>query len=133
MPATLAAKYTGRWIFFSPATKGYKNFKKSLTLQDALGQISMTGPYTTGASTTAGQPAERVKGFTTALSSKKKKGTAALYLAATGTPLPLRYTGSGTASKHKATITVTFSQWGVKVEPKAPQTTVSASSIEQNG
>jgi hypothetical protein len=133
MPATLAPKYSEKWIFFSPATKDYSAIEKSMTLDAAVSQISLSGPYATGTSTVAGQAAETVTGTTASLSSKGNKGKATLYVAASGTPLPIRYVGKGKQKKQKETGTVTFSNWGKKVNPVTPQGAVAASSIASTG
>lgn len=133
MPSTLAAKYSEHWIFFSPATKDYATFKKSLTLTAALRQVDLTGPYTTAAATTNGQSAEKISGTTKSLSSKGNKGKAALYVATSGTPLPIRYVATGKQKKQRETGTVVFSKWGAPVAPASPQTATSASSIVSGG
>ena len=136
MPATLAGKYAGRWIFFSPATKDYGPIEKTFTLDGAISQINMKGPYRRVTATVDGQPAITVTGTMVTKTKKKAKKTkgakVTLAVAATGTPLPIRFTEKGTPSAGE-TGTVDFSKWGLKVAPKAPQGAIAASSIESTG
>jgi hypothetical protein len=133
MPATLAPKYTGKWIFFSPATKSYSSIANSFTLTAAIGQISMTGPYTKAKSTVGGMPATTIKGRNTATGKKGKAGSAVLSVSSTGTPLPIRFSAKATVSKKSVTDTVTYGRWGLKVSPVEPQGAIAASSITSSG
>lgn len=130
MPTTLASKYVGQWISFGSSTQDYKAIAKSMQLSTAVTQISLKSPLKgVGASTQGGQSVVGVRGTTTELSSKGKQGTATLYVAATGTPLPVAFTGNGKQDKKKETGSVTFSRWGEKVTTTAPAHSVRASSI----
>ena len=46
MPTSLASKYAGRWIAFTSDQKSYAAIAKSLTLPEAIAQISMAPPNT---------------------------------------------------------------------------------------
>lgn len=130
MPTTLAPKYSDKWISFGSSTPDYSSIAKSMTLSAAVAQISVKAPVTSGVhSTVDGQAAVSVLGTTTTLSSKGKKGTATLYVAAKGSPLPISYLGTGKQKKQSETGKVTFSKWGEKVSPSAPPNAVPASSI----
>jgi len=130
MPASIAPTYAGRWISFTSSDQGYSSIAASMTLKSAVAQISVAAPITAGGRTTVGgTPARSVRGTTTALSSKGKHGSATLYVAATGSPLPLVYQGTGMQSKQKETGKVVFTQWGRSVRPVAPSGAVPASSI----
>jgi hypothetical protein len=130
MPATLAPKYSGKWISFASTTQGYSSVANSMTVSAAVSQISVKAPITSSGQTTVnGQAAVGVRGTTTTLSSKGKKGTATLYVSAKGSPLPIRYLGTGIQKKQKETGQVTFSKWGETVSPTAPTGAVPASSI----
>ena len=130
MPASIAPTYAGRWISFTSSDQGYGSIAESMTLKAAVAQISVAAPITVGGQTTVGgTPAKSVRGTTTALSSKGHRGSATLYVAATGSPLPLVYQGSGMQSKQKETGKVVFSRWGRSVSPVAPSGAVPASSI----
>ena len=129
MPATLAPKYTGKWIFFSPATKDYAPIAKSFTLATAISQIAMKGPFTSKSGTVDGKSATTVTGRDTVTGHVGKAGSATLSIASSGTPLPIHYSGKTTVNKTKISGTVDYSGWGQKVTPKAPQGAVAASSI----
>jgi hypothetical protein len=129
MPATLAPKYAGKWIFFSPATKSYAAIAQAFTPSAAVGQISMKGPYSKTPSTVNGQAATLLTGRNTATGKKGKKGSATLAVASTGTPLPIRFQGKGTVSKKAVTERVDYSGWGSPVSPKTPQGAIPASTI----
>lgn len=134
MPTTLAPKYSGKWISFGSSTEDYSSIAKSMTISAAVAQISVKAPITGGGhATVGGQAAVGVRGTTTTLSSKGKKGKATLYVAATGSPLPIRYNGTGKQKKQKETGQVTFSKWGETVNPTAPAGAVPASSISTSG
>jgi hypothetical protein len=133
MPATLAPKYTGKWIFFSPATKDYAPIAKSFTLATAISQIAMKGPFTSKSGTVDGKSATTVTGRDTVTGHLGKAGSATLSIASSGTPLPIHYSGKTTVNKTKISGTVDYSAWGQKVTPKAPQGAVAASSITSSG
>jgi hypothetical protein len=130
MPSTLAPKYVGQWISFTPSTKSYSDIAKSMSLASAIDQISVKAPLSKGhTSTSGGRSAVSIKGTTTTLSSSGNKGAAVLYVSATGSPLPLAYHGTGKQKKKTETGTVTYSKWGENVSPKAPTKSVPSSSI----
>lgn len=134
MPSTLAPKYAGKWISFSPSTQDYSAIAKSMTLSTALSQISVDKPFGGGRdSTVDGEPAVDVTGTTTTFSSKGNHGKATLYVSATGTLLPIRYVGTGREDKQRETGQVTFSDWDAKVKPVKPSSSVAASSITTSG
>jgi len=134
MPSTLAPKYSGKWIAFGSSTPNYSSIAKSMTLSAAVAQISVKAPITRGAHATVdGQAAVSVLGSTTTLSSKGKKGTATLYVAAKGSPLPISYLGTGKQKEQSETGKVSFSKWGEKVSPSVPPNAVPASSISGSG
>ncbi|HUA95732.1 MAG TPA: hypothetical protein VMB82_09420 [Acidimicrobiales bacterium] len=130
MPSTLAPKYVGQWISFPSSTKSYSTIAKSMSLTSAIDQISVEAPLSGGQRTTrGGRSAVSIKGTTTSLSSTGNKGTAILYVSATGSPLPLAYHGTGTQEKKSETGTVIYSKWGETVKPKVPAKSVPSSSI----
>jgi len=134
MASTLAPKYAGTWIRFSPSDPTYKAISKAMSMASAVGQISVKAPVADGGSSTInGKAVTSITGTTTALGSK---GPAALYLPAQGTVLPLRYTASGTekssgktGKKVKATGQVDFTSWGETFTVTAPAKSVAASSV----
>ncbi len=134
MPASLAPTYAGKWIVFTSTDTDYAQITKALTLSAAVAQISMTGPYTSGGTTTAGgKAASAVKAFTSTLSSAGKKGPATVYIAAKGTPLPIKFTGAGTESGKKTTGVVSYSKWNETINLVTPTGAIPASSISTTG
>ena len=89
-------------------------------------ELQMSGPYTTGTTTTVnGQRALAVHGFVSTQNGSKVP--VVLYVAATGTPLPIEeVTNPGNSGGSSAIHgTVTFSHWGQKTAQKAPGKSVS--------
>lgn len=130
MPATLAPKYVGQWIKFTSSAKSYSDITKSMSLTSAVNQISVEPPLSGGHKTNAGgRSAVSVVGTTTSLSSQGNKGSAILYVSATGSPLPISYHGTGKQKKKSETGTITYSKWGETVRAKAPAKSVPASSL----
>lgn len=130
MPTTLAPKYVGQWIKFTSSAKGYSDITKSMSLTSAVNQISVEAPLSGGQKTNVGgRSAVSVAGTTTSLSSKGNRGTAVLYVSATGSPLPISYHGTGKQKKKPETGTITYSKWGETVSLKAPAKSVPASSL----
>lgn len=130
MPSSIAPHYAGQWISFTSSDKGFSSIAKSLTMTDAVGQISVDPPLTLGGRATVnGTAAQAVQGTTTTLSSKGHHGSATLWIATHGAPLPVRYQGTGTQATKKEVGQVDFSRWGLAVQPVAPAHAVPASSI----
>jgi hypothetical protein len=130
MPSRLAPKYVGRWISFSSSTKSYPSIAKSMSVSSAINQISVDAPLSGSRKVSSnGRSAVSIRGTTTSLSSAGNKGTAVLYVSATGRPLPIAYRGTGEQKKKPETGTVTYSRWGEAVSPRAPATSVPSSSI----
>jgi len=134
MPSTLATKYAGKWIAFTPAQKNYAAIARSMTLSAAVTQISIGPPFTSSAGPrVGGAPTVVVHGTTSTLSSSGNKGTAILTIRSTGSPLPVSFVGRGTQSGKTETGQVVFSRWGEPVHVVAPSPSVNASTITTGG
>ncbi len=134
MPSTLAAKYAGKWIAFTPSEKNYAAIARSMTLGAAAAQISIDPPFTSSAGPrVGGVPTVVVHGTTSTLSSSGNKGTASLTIRSTGSPLPVSFVGRGTQSGKTETGRVVFSRWGEPVHVTAPSSSVNASTITTGG
>ena len=104
MSATLARKYKNRWYAFSNSDPGFDQTAKQFTVQGPLSEISLTGQLSmTGLAVINGVSAQVVRGKTMALSSNGGTGTGTLYVADTGTRLPVRFTGTGHQSAGRPT------------------------------
>jgi hypothetical protein len=131
MPANLASKYAHRWIVFTQADQGFKQTAKTFTISGPLSVVTLSkgtlgpGPGSTIASTAV----TSIRGRTAALSTSGKSGTGTLYVAAAGSPLPVRFVGTGTQDAGPAKGQVDFSQWGEPVTLSAPSHAVAASKI----
>ena len=129
MPASLAPSYSGKWIVFTSADSDYAQIARALTISAAVSQVSMTGPFTSGpSSTVAGKAATAVQGYTATLSSKGKKGPATVYID-TAKNLPIKFTGAGTESGKKTSGLVSYSKWNEPISLATPTGAIPASSI----
>jgi hypothetical protein len=130
MPNNLAPKYSGKWISFSPSQQDFSQIAKSMTITSAIGEISLSAPVKAVSPITVnGTQAVGVTGTTTSLSSSGAKGKATLYMVASGTPLPVVFTGKGSQKGQTEAGRVAFSRWGERVAPVTPKGAVSAASI----
>lgn len=130
MPSSLAPKYAGKWIVWTSSDSTYSWVEQDFQLSTALGQISMKAPLSIGGRTSVnGTSALNLNGTTSSLSEKGKSGPATLAVAASKTPLPLRFTGKGKEQLGKAYGTVTFSKWGETISVTAPTNAIPVSSI----
>jgi len=130
MPSSIAPTYAGRWIAFTSSDQGYSQIAGSMTLATAVDQVSVSPPITSGGRAKVnGASVELIRGTTTTLSSKGQHGAAVADVATGGAHLPVRYQGTGKQGKQSASGQVVFSRWGLKVSPRAPSSSVPASSI----
>ncbi len=132
MPTNLASKYKNRWIVFTKSSQGFAQSVKAFTIQGPLSVVKLTkGTLSAaGATTVDGQAVTAIAGRTTALSTGGKSGTATLYLASSGPPLPVRFVGTGTQSAGSAKGEVDFSLWGERVVVPAPSHAIAASQVQ---
>jgi hypothetical protein len=130
MPTALAQKYKNRWIVFTKSDRGFTQTAKEFTLQGPLSVVSLTGTLSAGPTTMVNRaPVISVKGSTTALSSTGNSGAATLYLASTGSPLPVRFVGTGKQSAGSAKGQLDFSKWGETVVVVTPTKALAASKL----
>jgi hypothetical protein len=132
MPTDLASKYKNRWIVFTKSSQGFAQSVKTFTIQGPLSVVKLTkGTLSAaGGATVDGQAVTAITGGTTALSTGGKSGTGTLYLASTGSPLPVRFVGTGSQSAGKAKGEVDFSLWGERVVVPAPRNAIAASKVQ---
>ena len=130
MPTALARKYVDRWIAFSKSDAGFAQTAKQFTVAGPLAEIDLTGRLSRLTSTTVdATPVMAVSGRTNALSSKGRSGSGTLYVAADGTRLPVRFTGTGREANRSSTVRVDFSGWGEPVDVKVPPIAIPASKV----
>jgi len=116
-----SSKYAGTWLSFPTSNGSLGELVSGLLNSQVSSELEMNGPYTYGTATTVhGQKAVAVHGFVN--TSGGSKAPVLLYIAASGTPLPLQEvtnpgSAGGTTAIHG---TVTFSKWGEKTSVSAP-------------
>jgi hypothetical protein len=121
-----SSKYAGTWLSFPTSTSGLNELVSGLLNSQVSSELQMSGPFTYGAATTVGgQHVLSIHGTVSTQSGGKVPTI--LYVAATGTPLPIEEVTnpqkSGGASEVHGT--VTFSKWGEKTSERAPAHSVS--------
>ena len=122
----LSRKYAGTWLSFPTSNSALGQLVGGLLNSQVSSELQMSGPYTTGTTTTVnGQRALAVHGFVS--TQTRNKVPVVLYVAATGTPLPIEeVTNPGNSGGSSAIHgTVMFSHWGQKTAQTAPGTSVS--------
>ncbi|MHB8221096.1 MAG: hypothetical protein ACYDHU_12365 [Acidimicrobiales bacterium] len=130
MPSSIAPTYAGRWISFTSSDQNFTQIAGSMTLKTAVEQVSVSPPVTNGGRAKVnGTSVVVIRGTTTSLSSKGQHGSAVADVASGGAHLPVRFVGTGRQGKQSAGGRVSFSRWGLKVNPRAPSGAVPASSI----
>jgi hypothetical protein len=132
MPSTLARKYVQHWIVFTKADPGFAATAKQFTVAGPIAEIRLTGRLTLvpGTSTVNGVPVTLVRGRTTGLSTRGRSGTATLFIATTGSHLPVRFTGTGKETAGSSVGRVDFSAWGETVSVDAPPSAIPASQVK---
>jgi len=126
LTSSQSSKYAGTWLSFPTSNSALAELVSGLLNSQVSGELQMSGPYTYGTATTVnGQRTVALHGFVS--TSSGSKAPVLLYVAATGTPLPLQEvtnpgSAGGTTAIHG---TVTFSKWGEKTSVSAPGRSVS--------
>jgi len=125
-PASLVPRLTNQWISFVPTDSGYATVVDAVTLASALGESTITGPFTIGAATVVdGVHAVAVEGQV-AQADGGAGAHGVLYVSTGPDPLPVEL--DETASDG-STGTIKFSAWGVAVPLAAPSGAIPASSL----
>ena len=120
-----SSKYAGTWLSFPTSNNGLAQLITGLLNSQVPRELEMTGPFTYGTATTVnGKSALAIRG---SQATQTGNVPVVLYVAATGTPLPIREdtnpgSGGGASAIHG---TVAFSSWGEKTSEQAPGHSVS--------
>jgi len=120
-----SSKYAGTWLSFPTSNNGLAQLITGLLNSQVARELEMTGPFTYGTATTVnGKSALAIRG---SQATQTGNVPVVLYVAATGTPLPIREdtnpgSGGGASAIHG---TVAFSSWGEKTSVRAPAHSVS--------
>jgi hypothetical protein len=126
LPASAATRISGRWISFHQGDQGYQKLTSQLRFSYFIDLITLQAPLARrGPSFVGNRPAVGVQGTVSDASGAPPGGSATLYVASTGRPLPLSfiYHFKGIRSQ------VRFSNWGEAVKPAPPANSVPASSF----
>jgi hypothetical protein len=124
---TAATKYAGKWVSFSASKQQYQDLTAGLLDSQVAGELKMNGPYHYGKTKTInGKSATAIVGKVSDDSGNSVAST--LYVAASGTPLPLEQT-TGPSGKGTISGTVEFTKWGQTVAQKAPAHSISVTKL----
>jgi hypothetical protein len=126
LPASAAAQLSGRWISFHQGDQGYQQLTSQLRFSYFIDEITLQAPLARrGPGLVGNRPVVGVQGTVSDATSAPSGGSATLYVASTGRPLPLSlvYANKGTRSQ------VTFSGWGEAVKLAPPANSIPASSL----
>jgi hypothetical protein len=119
-PASLAKKYANKWLAFSSTDEGFDQISETLDMPTLVTNITLTGALSKTAVTTVnGTEVIGVKGTDT------EGGSATLYIATTGDPLPVQLVSINEGE----TDTAVFSKWGESVSVSKPSGAVSVSAV----
>jgi hypothetical protein len=129
-PATLAARFAGRWISFKHGQPGYQAVTAGVTVPGVISEIRLRAPLSKlPAATTGGIPVVRIRGVAPAAERAPARATAVIDVAAAGRVLPV----SMQTSFGNDRSVITFSDWGETVHVKAPIKPIPISLVLQSG
>jgi len=110
--AAISQRFASKWLYFPSSSGAYQKVAPTLTLGSLLQQVTPTGALTKlGTSTVDGRSVIGVRGVLPG-----GGGTGTLYIAATGSPLPIEEV-SGSSGAETTSI---FSGWGEPVRVTPP-------------
>jgi hypothetical protein len=113
-----AKKYAGQWISFDAKNQQYGELVAGLLNSQVSDELKMNAPFHYGKTKTInGKSAIAVVGTVTDDSGKSLPST--LYVAASGTPLPVEQS-TGPTKSGTLTGTVLFTNWGQNIKQKTP-------------
>jgi hypothetical protein len=125
MPKALATTLTGRWISVSPSDSAFQSIVAGLSLGDALKEASPAGSITMGKQRkVAGQLTRSIAG-----SGSSAVPPTTLFVAASGSHLPVEAVSSRGSGNDLSGEIATFSRWGEKVDVPKPANPIPLSTI----
>lgn len=139
VPISVAQAHAGQWVSLASGDAPYASVYAAVTTSDALrDNITFTPRTELGTSTLAGQRVIGVRGSMKGIPGATGKGTAVLYMSATGRHLPVRYVERGTLKGSDGSATslqfsIDFSAWGEPVPVTAPPGALSFASLGTAG
>jgi hypothetical protein len=123
LSAAQSDTYSERWLSFPTNSAALSALVRGLRQSEVDEQLQMTGPYVMGGTKViAGQLTQAIEG--TAATSSGTKVPIILYVAATGTPVPVREVTNPDAKSSAIRGTMTFSDWGETRDPQAPAASI---------
>jgi hypothetical protein len=123
-----SGKYSGKWLSFPSADSSLSDLVSGLRNSNVPSELQMTGPYTLGGTKKVnGQETRAIKG--SAATSSGSKVPIVLYVDASGTPRPVEEITNPHGKNSSIEGSVTFSKWGEKNHPKAPNGALSLISL----
>jgi hypothetical protein len=131
MPSTLAPKYAGKWIVFTPSDQSFSQIEQNFTVGTAVGEIQISKPMAIASHAAVdGTSAITVKGTTKALSTNGKSGPASLSVKKSRSPLPVRFIGHSGPGGTKTYGRIDYSHWGSAFTVAKPTGAIPASAIK---
>jgi hypothetical protein len=118
-PASVADRAAGRWLVLHPGDPGYATVTEAVTFRSMMKEMTIRGPLRLlPARTLHGVRVVGIRGVASGPATKgHPKATAILWVAASGSHLPVLYQAS---SRGMGSTTTTFSRWGMQVSVAAP-------------
>jgi hypothetical protein len=117
-PAAEAAATTGQWIDFATSNTAFAQVVGGVRSADLAAELDLSGPLTTGRSTTVdGTAVETVRGHQTL---NRHRVAVVLYVEASGSHAPVEEDSENAAGHPSNQVHITFSRWGEVVRPRAP-------------
>jgi hypothetical protein len=118
----------GKWVLFSTTNPAFAQVVAGVRSSDVAEEIALKGPYTLGPSRTLdGYKVDAIFGTQELQGSKKTK--VVMYVQATGRHLVVEEDSVGTKGKPNGADRFVFSKWGEKVQPSAPDATITLGAV----
>lgn len=138
LPTSVAQAHAGQWISLVPGDAPYQSVYAAVTTMQAIDDnISFTPRVLLGSSTLGGIAVLGLRGPMRGTGGEPAKGTATLYVAASGRQLPVRYVEKGKVGSGSSTssldFTISFSSWGQPVSETVPPGAISYRSVASSG
>jgi hypothetical protein len=128
LTAAQSTAFAGSWLSFPSGVADLADLVGGLRNRDVASELTMTGPYTLGATKKiGGHDTQGINGF--AGTSTGGKEAVELFVETGGTPRPVQEVTRAGAKSSDITGTVTFSKWGEKNHIKAPPHPYSLASL----
>jgi hypothetical protein len=130
----VATAHAGQWVSLAPSDRPYSSVYAAVTASSALADnIAFKPQHDLGTSTLGNKAVQSIGGAMTNFSAngqtQRARGIAQFEVAVSKPHVPVRYSEHGTINGQRADFTMSFSQWGERVDVVAPSGAVSFSSL----